>query len=89
MPIDDRKALENQKEKRLKALEEMLFQLSHNIRQPIVQILGVSNLINNPTISEGELKELLEYMKNSAKLLDNLTRELTEYMSNEKMKIMQ
>ena len=89
MPIDDRKALENQKEKRLKALEEMLFQLSHNIRQPIVQILGVSNLINNPTISEGELKELLEYMKNSAKLLDDLTRELTEYMSNEKMKIMQ
>jgi hypothetical protein len=49
----------------------------------------VFQIINNPTISEGELKELLEYMKNSAKLLDNLTRELTEYMSNEKIKIMQ
>jgi PAS domain S-box-containing protein len=89
MPIDDKKALEIQKEKRLSSLEEMLFQLSHKIRQPIVQILGVSSLLNHSTISQTEQKKLLEYIKESANQLDDLTRELTEYMVKERMEITQ
>lgn len=65
-------------------LEEVLFSLSHKVRQPVAHLLGVSNLIDNELISENELKTITGYIKVAANSLDNFTRELTGIVSDHK-----
>lgn len=87
VPIDDKKELEHQNEMRIKILEEMLFQISHKVRQPIVEILGVAGLLGSSSLSRKELSEIIGLMEISARLLDHCTAELTEFMTKEKKKI--
>jgi PAS domain S-box-containing protein len=58
-------------------LEEIIFSLSHKVRQPVVHILGIAGLLDNKEIPMEELKKVVGYMKDSAGLLDNFTKELT------------
>ena len=87
MPIDDKKELERQNEMRIKSLEEMLFQISHKMRQPVTQILGVAGLLGSSGLSKKELHDIIGLMEISAKLLDHFTKDLSEFMSKEKAKI--
>jgi PAS domain S-box-containing protein len=86
VPIDDKKELEHQNEMRIKTLEEMLFQISHRIRQPVTQILGIAGLLESPGLSRKELYEIMGLMEVSAQLLDHFTKELTEFMNKERKK---
>lgn len=61
----------------VKDLEEILFSLSHKVRQPVAHIIGIANLLDNKVISMEELNKIVGYMKGSAGLLDNFTKELT------------
>lgn len=69
-----------------KNLEEIIFSLSHKVRQPVAHILGVSNLLDHELITEEELKKIIGYLKESAVNLDKFTHELTELVSVAKQK---
>jgi len=60
-------------------LEKMLFAISHEVRQPIAQILGLSALLDNLKVTPA-IKTMLGYLKQSASSLDNYTRQLTIYL---------
>lgn len=87
MPIDDKKELEDHRTMRLDALEEMLFQVSHQVRKPVTQILGAASLIRSTTLTNKELYDIIALMETSAQLLDKFTKELSEYLTQEKKKI--
>lgn len=62
-------------------LEEIIFSLSHKVRQPVAHILGISNLLNSEIITKEELSKITGYMKEAAISLDKFTHELTELVS--------
>jgi signal transduction histidine kinase len=66
-------------EKYIKGMKEMMFMISHHVRQPVVNILGLSNLIDTSR-DPGELKTMLGFIKRSAKALDVFTKELVAFM---------
>lgn len=66
----------------IQGLEEMIFMTSHKVRQPIANILGISDLLNESKDLPDELKKLLDYIKQSALTLDVFTQELTVFMNN-------
>ncbi len=79
-PITDRKQLEEEKGKYINSLEEMLFMISHKVRQPIANILGFSNLMDSKKNFQEDLDKIVEYMKQSALSLDTFTKELTTFI---------
>ncbi|MEO5890961.1 MAG: CHASE3 domain-containing protein [Ferruginibacter sp.] len=62
-------------------LEEMMFMTSHNVRHPVANILGLSNLLDQSIHLPERLKQLIDYIKQAALSLDIFTRELTTFMS--------
>tara|TARA_R110002020_G_scaffold113688_3_gene261645 strand:- start:12672 stop:13394 length:723 start_codon:yes stop_codon:yes gene_type:complete len=63
-------------------LKEMMFIISHKVRQPISQILGISYLMDqNVAYSPQELQKIVGYIKKSAMDLDQFTNELTQFMT--------
>tara|TARA_R110000851_G_scaffold137459_1_gene273356 strand:- start:81 stop:359 length:279 start_codon:yes stop_codon:yes gene_type:complete len=60
----------------IEGIEMMIYMTSHQIRQPIVNILGSSQLIQLSTDTKVDLKQTLDYIKTSTKSLDKLTKEL-------------
>ena len=77
IPIDDRKKAEEDREQRIKELETLLFKISHELRQPVTQILGITHLLSDAVIQEEELKTFVTAMHHSAKQLDRYTKEVT------------
>lgn len=62
----------------IKGLEELIFITSHKVRQPVTQILGIANLIEESTdYTLQELRNIIGYVKKSALALDDFTKELT------------
>ncbi|WP_347068943.1 PAS domain-containing protein [Flavobacterium sp. WV_118_3] len=91
VPIDEKKKLDEQREKRIRRLEKILFKISHEVRQPVTQILGVSDLLKETQLNQDELRMLIEGMKESADLLNLYTRELNQYvhkMKNEEYELL-
>ncbi len=70
-----------------KALSEMMFIISHKIRQPIAHILGFSNLLDNTKNSPNEFDKIVEHMKQSSQSLDELTRELSTFINEHEKKV--
>jgi signal transduction histidine kinase len=62
-------------------LEKMLFMISHEVRQPLTQLLGLSGLLEKIKTTD-PLKKLLDYVKQSIKALDLYTRDLTNFAAN-------
>jgi len=67
----------------IKGLEEMMFITSHKVRQPVVYIIGISELLDQSiTYSYDELNKIVGYIKESAHSLDVFTKELTTFMED-------
>lgn len=81
MDISERKVREMERQRRIDEAKEILNKISHDIRQPVSSIVGVSNLLDNDMISEHDLKTVSSHMKESVQRLDQHTRELTDYVS--------
>jgi signal transduction histidine kinase len=81
MDISERKKNEQEKELYTKELEQVLFKISHEMRQPIVQILGLSEVIEDSTASNEETEKFLGLMKESALALDKYTRDLSGFVT--------
>ncbi|HET6245080.1 MAG: hypothetical protein H0V01_10460 [Bacteroidetes bacterium] len=62
--------------KNLFALEEMMFMVSHNLKQPIATILDLSNLLILSENSPSKLKISIKYIKQSALSLNDFSKEL-------------
>lgn len=73
-------SLNEQREQRIAGLEEMLFMISHKVRQPVTQILGLAELIENVMDSPERLKVKIEYIQQSAQALDTFTKELSAHI---------
>ncbi|WP_264564293.1 hypothetical protein [Flavobacterium sp. N3904] len=71
----------------IEGLESILFMTSHKIRQPIANILGLSSLLNDAKNSNDETKVFIEFIKQSALVLDVYTQELTAYTFDLKKKV--
>ncbi len=72
-----------QKEQRyLKAIEEMIFITSHQVRKPVANILGLINILNNERIvlTPSELKDTLQYLLSSANEMDSIIKELNIFI---------
>ncbi len=74
-----KKAEENQKEY-IRGLEEMMFMTSHKVRQPIANIIGFSNILDQSISSPEELKQSVDCIKESAVTLDVFTKELSTFI---------
>ena len=63
----------------------MLFKINHKIRHSVSQILGLTyTLLKLPIDSKDEMEELLNYIQDSTQELDLQTKELIEFMIQEK-----
>ena len=78
---DLKKAEENQKDY-IKGLEEIMFLTSHKVRQPIANIIGFSDILDQSLNSPEELKNSVACIKESALSLDIYTRELALFIAN-------
>lgn len=63
-----------------KGLEEIMFVISHKVRLPLTNILGLANLLTNITNTNEENLEFIELIKESAKDLDKITKELGAFI---------
>ncbi|HEX8517720.1 MAG TPA: histidine kinase dimerization/phospho-acceptor domain-containing protein [Bacteroidia bacterium] len=66
-------------------LENMMFFISHKIRQPVAGILGLTHIIE----AEGnltDLRKIVGYIKESAQSLDKFTREMSDFIVHKQSK---
>jgi PAS domain S-box-containing protein len=82
MDVTERKKAKEQRTKFIQGLEEMLYMTSLKVGQPVSNILGLSDLLADETLDQVELKEICDFMKESAIQLDEFTTELTTYIHN-------
>jgi len=86
MDISERKRREIEKEQYTKELEEVLFKISHEVRHPVVQILGMAELLEHSLVPEEERPAILALIKEAATLLDTYTRDLSLFVTSIKNK---
>lgn len=70
-------------------LEDVLFALSHKVRQPVANILGISNLLEEEAINGEELKKITGYMKESVSSLDKFIKEMSNLVTNHKLNVLE
>ncbi|WP_281298327.1 diguanylate cyclase [Flavobacterium limnophilum] len=76
----DLKRAEDNEREYIEGLEKMMFLTSHKVRQPIANIIGFSNMLDQTTSSPEELNQLVSCIKEAAITLDNYTRELSSFI---------
>lgn len=78
--INEKKEAENNKLRRIEQLQSLLFEISHGLRQPVTQLMGITELLSQTSESLQSIAQIIEYMKISTQMLDNYTRELTQHI---------
>jgi signal transduction histidine kinase len=63
-----------------KALEVIMFTISHKVRLPLTNILGLANLLTIIGNTNEENLEFIALIKDSAKDLDKITKELSSFI---------
>ena len=69
---------------RSKDQEQFTYIISHNLRAPVAHILGVSNLINEPDLSEEDREHLIKGLASSAQKLDEVISDLNQILQVKK-----
>lgn len=87
MDITERKRAELARKDYIGSLEEMLFIVSHKVRNPVCSILGLMNLIDSSGTSKKDLKRISSYLKEAITSLDTFTKELTSFIHEKKITI--
>ncbi len=82
---NDLKKAEKYQKQYIKGLEKMIYHISHRVRQPICQIVGIASLLEIPNSVE-EVKKMVGYVKASASSLDIFTQDLTKMIKRLKDK---
>lgn len=84
--VSERVRVDRAKQIHISKLEDMLHMTSHRVRQPVTQILGITNLLDRTTPNAGELEKISDGIKSAASSLDYFTRELTAFIHDVKVK---
>ncbi len=86
--ITDRKQGEMEREKLIKELSNKYNELmqfnyivSHNLRAPVANLLGLSNLITMPNRTEHDKLKIIKHIQDSATRMDDLIKDLNEILS--------
>lgn len=66
--------------KRNRDLEQFTYIVSHNLRGPLVNILGIANLLNTEFLDPEELKKFISSLCMSANSLDNVLKDLNNIL---------
>jgi len=85
MDITKRKEAESLKEQHINEIEQLLYKISHEVRQPVCQLEGFSYLLDKDLISATELNIFLKSIKEAIGQLNHSTKALTEFVSEMKM----
>lgn len=72
-------------EEKNKILEDIAWSQSHEVRAPLARLMGIANLLMQDSISDGEKKEFLEHLLNSAKEFDVIIRKVVDKTNQIKM----
>jgi signal transduction histidine kinase len=64
----------------------MMFMISHELRHPVVQILGLADLLETLKNSPEEAAEMAGLILKSAETLDKYSRELTAFVHKAELK---
>jgi signal transduction histidine kinase len=76
-----REKKEEQKEKYIKSIEDILFKISHEIRRPVCNIQGITNMLDFQSLSKEDLLKTSKYLKDSVAEIDTFTKTLTEFLN--------
>lgn len=76
------KRADDQKDEYIRQLEQLAFTTSHKIRQPVSNILGLLPMLENATATADDKHQAMEYIKQSALLLDDFTREMSKALQH-------
>jgi signal transduction histidine kinase len=70
-----------------KAMEQVMYDLSHVVRKPVANLLGLANIIENEKFDEIDFKEYVGYIKTVSDELDNFIKTLnqTYWQKNKKI----
>jgi len=66
--------------KRNKDLEQFTYIVSHNLRAPVANIIGLSNMLNNFELGINEEKEIKDNLLNSINILDQTIIDLNQIL---------
>lgn len=66
--------------KRNKDLEQFTYIVSHNLRAPVANIMGLSNMLNSFELDASESREITHALSNSINILDNTIIDLNQIM---------
>lgn len=72
----------NELSDRYNELMQFNYIVSHNLRGPIANILGLANILNMPDTSEEEKPKIFEFIKSAAIKMDTLVKDLGSILSN-------
>lgn len=85
--VSERKVLEFEKQKvisellqRNRDLEQFAYIISHNLRAPVANIIGLSEYLQDMNISDEERVEISQYMNISVNKLDSVIRDLNDIL---------
>ena len=78
---------EKDKEQYIGTLEEMISTLSHKVRRPVANILGIVTELSKSELSEEDRKKHMPYLKTSAEELDLYIHELNDLIQEKQIKI--
>ena len=72
-----------------KAMEQISFDISHILRSPVTNLLGLSNIIQmeRNNLTEAKLREYSEYIQTMSKELDMFTRNLNAIYEDKKKQL--
>ncbi len=65
-----------------RSLEEMVFKISHKLRVPIANLIGLGNLAEETNNTPEELQVIMGYIKPTITVLDTFSRELTRFIED-------
>ena len=85
--VTDKKRLEIEREKitadllqRNKALEQFTYIISHNLRAPVANIIGLSSLLSGSATENSEIAEIVDSISRSADKLDDIILDLNRVL---------
>ena len=81
------KKANKEREAYVKSLEEMLFITSHKIRKPVASCLGLIQITQFEALKKDELQFVFNHLKSNADELNGFTKELTDFMSELKLRM--
>jgi PAS domain S-box-containing protein len=85
--INDRKMVEETRRTYTDMLEKLAFMVAHDVRGPLCNILGLTNILMNYNVTPNELHRGLDYLGKAAVKLDEITHQLSKFVNDHEMEL--